>query len=75
MAEEKTGLTYIFLNKNDIQNEYQTKIDEALKTNSKKITGAINELKAGGSNVCVDNGINEDDLNTMLTNTFGFVAE
>ena len=45
MAEEKTGLTYIFLNKNDIQNEYQTKIDEALKTNSKKITEAINELK------------------------------
>ena len=75
MAEEKTGLTYIFLNKTDIQNEYQTKIDEDLKTNSKKITGAINELKAGGSNGWVDSGINEDELNTILTNTFGFVAE
>ncbi len=45
MADEKTGLTYIFLNKDDIESKYQTKIDEALKTESKKINEAINELK------------------------------
>lgn len=45
MAEEKTGLTYVFLNKNDIESKYQTMIDESLKTNSKKINEAINELK------------------------------
>ena len=45
MAEEKTGLTYVFLNKNDIESKYQTMIDESLKTTSKKINEAINELK------------------------------
>ena len=29
---------------------------------------------ADGSNVWVDNGIDEDALNTMLTDTFGFVG-
>ena len=37
--------------------------------------GQVLSKAADGSNVWVDNGINEDDLNTMLTNTFGFVAE
>ena len=37
--------------------------------------GQVLSKAADGSNVWVDNGINEDDLNTMLTNTFGFVAK
>ena len=37
--------------------------------------GQVLSKAADGSNVWVDNGINEDDLNAMLTNTFGFVAE
>ena len=37
--------------------------------------GQVLSKAADGSNVWVDSGINEDDLNTMLTNTFGFVAE
>ena len=36
--------------------------------------GQVLSKAADGSNVWVDNGINEDDLNTMLTNTFGFVS-
>ena len=37
--------------------------------------GQVLSKAADGSNVWVDNGINEDELNAMLTNTFGFVAE
>ena len=37
--------------------------------------GQVLSKAADGSNVWVDNGINEDALNAMLTNTFGFVAE
>ena len=36
--------------------------------------GQVLSKAADGSNVWVDNGINEEDLNTMLTNTFGFVG-
>ena len=50
MAEEKTGLTYIFLNKNDIQNEYQTKLDEALKIAVKKGAVTIEENIIGNIN-------------------------
>ena len=36
--------------------------------------GQVLSKAADGSNVWVDNGINEDALNTMLTDTFGFVG-
>ena len=36
--------------------------------------GQVLAKAADGSNVWVDNGINEDALNAMLTDTFGFVA-
>ena len=36
--------------------------------------GQVLSKAADGSNVWVDNGIDEDALNTMLTNTFGFVG-
>ena len=36
--------------------------------------GQVLSKAADGSNVWVDNGINEDALNTMLTKTFGFVG-
>ena len=36
--------------------------------------GQVLSKAADGSNVWVDNGIDEDELNTMLTKTFGFVG-
>lgn len=37
--------------------------------------GQVLAKAADGSNVWIDNGIDEESLNDMLTNTFGFVAD
>lgn len=37
--------------------------------------GQVLSKSADGSNVWVDLSIEEDNLNTMLTNVFGFVSE
>lgn len=44
MADENRKMTYIFLNKKDIEETYQTISDEELETMSKEVVGAINEL-------------------------------
>ena len=44
MADDQKKLTYIFLNKKDIEEKYQPMSDEELETVSKEVIGAINEL-------------------------------